>query len=95
MADSNNSFNTLDTNRWECKFCHKTYSHNYPFKKHLQKCLVHTAKAELENAVLIDLKAELKEQFTHMFQKALNDMTADMRASFHNVQPLRRVVSTF
>ena len=90
MADSNTSFNSLDSYRWECKFCHKTYSHNYPFKKHLQTGLVHTAKVEHENAVMNELKAELKEQFTHMFQQALNDMTADMRASFPNVQPPKR-----
>ena len=89
MADSH------DRNRWECKFCHKTYSHNYHVKKHLQTCLVHTAKAEHENAVMIELKAELKEQVTQLFQQALNDMTSDMRASFHSAQPPKRHISAF
>ena len=92
MTDSNSPNND---NRWVCKFCHKSYSHNYPFKKHLQKCLVHTSKSEHEQTIMRELKAELKEQFTHMFQQALNDMKIDMRTTFQNVQPAKRYFSAF
>ena len=92
MADSNSPNND---NRWVCKFCHKTYSHNYPFKQHLQTCLVHATKTEHEQVIMRELKSKLKEQFTYMLQQALNDMKTDMHTSFQNIQPAMRYISTF
>jgi len=47
--------------RWTCKFCHKSFSHNYKFKNHLSRCLVYNEKAEKEYDVMVELKEELKE----------------------------------
>ena len=33
-----------DDNRWACKFCHKSFSHNYKYKNHLSRCLVYQEK---------------------------------------------------
>ena len=42
-----------------------------------------------------ELKAEFKEQFSHMFQQALNDMKIDMRTTFRDFQPVKRYISAF
>ena len=94
MTDSSGTTNP-DNNRWECQFCKKKYSNNYPFKKHLDKCLVHKAKLDHEHAILTDLKEELKEEFTGMFQQVLNDMVSDMKYRFQTAQPAKRMISVF
>ena len=76
-------------------FAKKKYSNNYPFKKHLDKCLVHKARLENENAILTELKVELKEEFMGMFQQVLNDMVSDMKYRFQTVQPAKRMISVF
>ena len=46
-------------NRWTCKFCHKSFSHNYKYKNHPSRCLVYTEKTEKEYDVMLELKQEL------------------------------------
>ena len=48
-----------DQHRWTCKFCHKSFSHNYKYKNHLSICLVYTDKTEKEYDVMVELKQEL------------------------------------
>ena len=94
MADSSGT-TISDDNRWQCHFCKKKYSNNYPFKKHLDKCLVHKARLENENAILTELKVELKEEFTGMFQQVLNDLVTDMSHRLPTVQQSKRMISVF
>lgn len=97
MTESTGTANP-DNNRWECHFCKKKYSNNYPFKKHLEKCLVHRAKLDHENVILTELKEELKEEFTGMFQQVLNDIVSDMKYKCQTVQtaqPSKRMISVF
>jgi len=56
--------------RWTCKLCFKSYSSNYPFKKHLEKCLVHRDNTN----IMIQLKNELLEEFKTELNKTLSEI---------------------
>jgi hypothetical protein len=91
-----------DDNRWTCKFCHKSFSHNYKYKTHLSRCLVHKDKMECENNMLSELKDELKEELKQELQQAfinmMEDIKIDMKTQLQQQQQQyqpRRFVNVF
>ena len=84
-------------NRWTCKFCHKSFSHNYKYKNHLSRCLVYTEKTEKEYDVMLELKQELKEELKKTFMEMLYEIKTDLTNKVnqqHQQQP-RRLLNAF
>lgn len=50
------------------------YSRTYDYKKHLEKYLVHQSECEQQPNVVLDIKTELKPQFTDMFKDMLLEL---------------------
>jgi len=82
--------------RWTCKFCHKSFSHNYKFKNHLSRCLVYNEKAEKEYDVMVELKEELKEELRNIFIDMLNEIMTDLKHTInHQHTQSRRLLNGF
>ena len=63
-----------ECDRWTCKLCFKSYSCNYPFKRHLEKCLVHkdntNIRLQLKNELLAEFRTELNKTLSEIAQNA-------------------------
>ena len=68
----------MDLNKWQCPHCMKHYSMNYKYKKHLEKCIVHQSTCEQQKNMLLDIKTELKQQFTDMFKDMMLELKHDI-----------------
>ena len=64
--------------KWICSFCKKSYSHNYPYKEHLKRCIICVQEQEYKNDkinLLMDaLKIELKNDINNMLIELKNDI---------------------
>ena len=68
----------MDLNKWTCPHCMKHYSKNYKYKKHLEKCIVYQSTCEQQKNVLLDIKTELKQQFSDMFKDMMLELKHDI-----------------
>ncbi len=71
--------------KWTCPHCMKHYSKNYKYKKHLEKCIVYQSTCEQQYNVLLDIKADLKRQFTDMFKDMISELKHDILNSNNSV----------
>ena len=85
---------TEDQKRWTCKFCHKSFSHNYKYKIHLSRCLVYTDKTEKEYDVMVELKQELTQELKQTFMDMLAEIKTDLTHQV-NQQPMKRLINPF
>ena len=85
MTCSNNidNDNNID-NKWECKFCKKYYSKNYPYKSHLKRCLVHQEDMDNKYDMLGDLMTDLKNELKHDFKNELFKMINEIKDEVKN-----------
>ena len=80
-----------NNDRWTCKHCYNTYSHNYKYKIHLEKCLVHCETVEQNNNIMLELKIELKDELRGLFHGMLNEIKGDFQ---QQIKPIQTVQST-
>ena len=86
MTDHN--IDIVDSDRWTCKHCYNTYSYNYKYKTHLQRCLVHCQHVEQHNNIMLELKTELKNELRDLFHDMLNEIKGDLQQHIQTVQPI-------
>ena len=94
MTCSNNidNDNNID-NKWQCGFCKKYFSKNYPYKSHLKRCLVHQEdmdnKYDMLGDFMTDLKNELKNDFRNELFKMINELKNEVKNNVktNNYQP--------
>ena len=72
--------------KWICPHCKKHYSKNYKYKKHLDKCIVYQSTLEQQYDVLLEIKTELKQQFSDI----VKDMILELQ---HDILNLNKPVS--
>jgi hypothetical protein len=65
--------------RWHCHFCKRNYSHNYAYKTHLQRCVVHREEMDTKYDMLGDIMCELKQELRKDFQLELTKICHEMR----------------
>ena len=77
--------NITNNLKWTCPHCMKHYSKNYKYKKHLERCIVYQSTCEQQKNVLLDIKTELKQQFTDMFKDMMLELKQDI---WHSNNPV-------
>jgi hypothetical protein len=78
--------------KWKCQFCKKEFSHNYKYKTHLKRCLVHCQHVEQNNNIMLELKTELKDELRLLFHGMLNEIKGDLQANVKQVIPQQPII---
>ena len=65
--------------KWTCQFCKKEYSHNYPYKAHLKRCLIHNEEREDKNDILNALMESMKIELTNNLKTEINNMLIELK----------------
>ena len=78
--------------KWTCQFCKKQFSHNYKYKTHLKRCLVHCQHVEQNNNIMFELKTELKDELLGLFYDMLNEIKGDLQTNVKQVIPQQPIV---
>ena len=72
---------------WTCPHCCKTFSPNYKYKSHLKRCLCFKPITDHHHQAIIEIKTELKDEFSNMFRDAIDGLREELKSSV-NQQPL-------
>ena len=78
--------------RWTCHFCKKEFSHNYKYKTHLKRCLVHCQHIEQNNNIMLELKIELKDELRGLFHDMLNEIKGDLQQQIQPIQTVQPIM---
>ena len=88
MTDTQEEYN----DKWKCQFCKKEFSHNYKYKTHLKRCLVHCQHIEQNNNIMLELKTELKNELRGLFHDMLNEIKGDLQQQIQPIQTVQPII---
>ena len=69
----------VDSPKWSCPHCLKSYSKNYKYKIHLNKCLIYQQNCKTIQNVMVELKQELKTEMLDMFKEMIVSLKDELR----------------
>ena len=78
--------------KWRCEFCKKEFSHNYKYKTHLKRCLVHCQHVEQNNNIMLELEIELKNELRDLFHGMLNEIKGDLQQQIQPIQTVQPIM---
>jgi len=88
----------IENTRWICSYCNNSYSHTYRKKIHVDKCVVLNKKRDDEQAVLLlikdELRNELLEKLEILFKELKQDITRNINTT-NNASQSNRPRSVF
>ena len=79
MCDSKKIVVVVDNPKWSCPHCLKSYSKNYKYKIHLNKCLIYQQNCKTIQNVMVELKQELKTEMLDMFKEMIISLKDELR----------------